>query len=71
MVCLKLKGNTNQYNLTLRFSGVSHNIKYIKDNTLYAVNTEIFVRILSLGIILKDIFGIIKICEWCMIYLHQ
>ena len=53
MVCLKLKGNTNQYNLTLPFSGVSQNIKYIKDNTLYTVNTEIFVRILCLRITFK------------------
>ena len=62
MVCLKLKGNTNQYNLTLRFSGISQNIiKYITDYKLYTVNIDIFARILSLRITLKDIFGIIKI----------
>ena len=35
------------------------------------VNSEIFARIKFSRITLKDMFAMLKIGNWCMIYLHQ
>ena len=47
---------------------------FIKDGAFIEINTvnsEIFLRVLFLGIALKDKFATLKIRDYGMIYLHQ
>ena len=52
---------------------MNYNISFCihKLQSCVTLNSEIFVRILFLGIALKDIYATFKICDLDMVYLHQ